>query len=140
VRPYGSAVTAVQVCVVLVVALGALVGCTQSAPPASEQADAIPDLTAFVANLTSPDPSVQERALAPSVRAAAGEAPGVLPPGSTVTLAPSTWSTRRVDDATDLDQATIRATVIRPNEPPADFRLLLVRVGDQWLLYDSSAL
>jgi hypothetical protein len=104
------------------------------------QAQASPDLTSFVSDLTSPDPKVQELAVAPAVRARSGEAPGVLPAGSTIVLVPATWEMSVADEATEILRASIDATVTRPGEPSKDFSLLLVQVGDQWLLYDSRPL
>jgi hypothetical protein len=124
----------------LVLSLGTLTACTQSAQPMAPQAEAVPDLTSLVSHLTSPDPNIQELALVPSVRASAGEAPGVLPPGSQITLAPSTWAMKMADNSSGLYRASIQAAVTRPGLPPANFSLFLAHVGDQWLLYDSRPL
>jgi hypothetical protein len=87
--------------------------------------------------LASPDPSTQETALAPSVRARGGQPPGILPPGSTVTPDLTSWKLGRTRDPFGLQSATVRTKLTRPGQPQTTYELHLLKVGSEWLIYDS---
>lgn len=122
--------------IVTLVALAA--ACASSDQTAGPQPSAPPDLTPLVSRLTSSDPDVQELALAPGVRVKPGETVGVLPAGSTLVLKPGTWEVTGVDQADAPYLGRIQASLARSDQPAKNVNLHLVRIGDQWLLYETN--
>jgi hypothetical protein len=97
-------------------------------------------LSQLLANLTSPDPVIQQSGLAPASRTHSGSASSLLPVGSALAVSPGTWEVISRDRTGDPYLAEIQATLIRPGQPIAAVSLHLLHLNEQWLLYETSTL
>jgi len=105
--------------------------CCGSRPPT-------PDLTALVSGLTSTDPGAQEALLAPTVQRGDDETPGVLPPSASIVLLPQTWQEVARDESGAPVEGLVSAFVTLPGGAADQVLLHVVRIGDRWLLAETS--
>jgi hypothetical protein len=125
-------------CVAWLAGLLLLAACSTTPHPPPPPGPATPDLSGLVAGLTAADLSVQEAALAPAVRAAVDETPGILPPGSTLVLKPETWRAIAIDQTGSPTEGVIAGSLTRPGQPAVDVTLHVVNLGGHWLLAETS--
>jgi hypothetical protein len=128
-----------SVVAVAIVGLGAAVtlavykGRVSSASPSTA-----PALTAVVSQLTSADPRVEVKALAPGGARVRGESVTLLPPGSKLTAEPATWEVTGVDSSGAPAAGRIKARLTEPGHPASEVYLDLVKLRGRWLVYETS--